>query len=143
MPRTLALSLICVALATPVTADIYRWTDPDGTVHFSDRPPSHRSHSSVELATPVIMPMSENIRQADRVEKSRAAVGRLLAPANRDRYAGAGEDPKHAAQCQNYRRQLDRLQSQLRAGYASERGNSLRQKRRQLSQLYSRECMLN
>ncbi len=50
---------------------------------------------------------------------------------------------KQAQQCEKYRKQLDRIQGQLRAGYSNDRGNGLRQKRRKLSQLYSRECVLD
>jgi hypothetical protein len=87
--------------------------------------------------------MGENIRQADRVRQSRAEVSRLLAPGSTDRYAQAREAKKQAAQCEKYRKQLDRIQGQLRAGYSNDRGNGLRQKRRKLSQLYSRECVLD
>lgn len=143
MPRIMALSLLCVALATPATAEIYRWTDANGAIHFSDTPPKQQRHASVTVQPPVTVPMSENIRQADKVRRSRAEVNRLLEPGSRDRYARARETEKLARQCEKYRKQLDRIQGQLRAGYGNDRGNRLRQKRRQVSQLYSRECMLN
>jgi len=143
MPRIMALSLLCVALATPATAEIYRWTDANGAIHFSDTPPKQQRHSNVTVQPPVTVPMSENIRQADKVRRSRAEVDRLLEPGSRDRYARARETEKLARQCEKYRKQLDRIQGQLRAGYGNDRGNRLRQKRRQVSQLYSRECMLN
>jgi len=143
MPRITALILLCVALATPATAKIYRWTDANGVIHFSDTPPKQQRHSSVTVQPPVTVPMSENIRQADKVRRSRAEVNRLLEPGSRDRYARARETEKLARQCEKYRKQLDVIQGQLRAVYGNERGNRLRQKRRQVSQLYSRECMLN
>ncbi len=80
MPRTLALSLLCVALATPATAEIYRWTDANGAIHFSDTPPKQKRHASVDVRPTVTVPMSENIRQADKVRQSRAEVDRLLEP---------------------------------------------------------------
>ena len=143
MPRTLALSLLCVALATPATAEIYRWTDANGAIHFSDTPPKQKRRASVDVRPTVTVPMSENIRQADKVRQSRAEVDRLLEPGSNDRYARARETEKLARLCEKYRKQLDRIQGQLRAGYGNDRGNQLRQKRRQVSQLYSRECMLN
>lgn len=143
MPRKLALSLLFVTAAAPATAEIYRWTDANGSIYFSDTPPRQVRHSSVSVKPPVTVPMGENIRQADRVRQSRAEVERLLAPGSKDRYAQAREAKKQAQQCEKYRKQLDRIQGQLRAGYSNDRGNGLRQKRRKLSQLYSRECMLD
>ena len=84
MPRRLALSLLFVAAAAPVTAEIYRWTDANGSIHFSDTPPRQLRHSSVSVKPPVTVPMGENIRQADRVRQSRAEVSRLLAPGSTD-----------------------------------------------------------
>ena len=97
MPRRLALSLLFVAAAAPVTAEIYRWTDANGSIHFSATPPRQLRHSSVSVKPPVTVPMGENIRQADRVRQSRAEVSRLLAPGSTDRYAQAREAKKQAA----------------------------------------------
>ena len=57
MPRRLALSLLFVAAAAPVTAEIYRWTDANGSIHFSDTPPRQLRHSSVSVKPPVTVPM--------------------------------------------------------------------------------------
>ena len=59
MPRRLALSLLFVAAAAPVTAEIYRWTDANGSIHFSDTPPRQLRHSSVSVKPPVTVPMGE------------------------------------------------------------------------------------
>lgn len=143
MPWKLAASLLMVVLALPAAAEIYRWTDARGSIHFSDTPPPRQEHDRVTLKPPVTVPMNENIRQADKVRQSRAQVSRLLAPGSDDRYAQSREHQEKLKSCQGYRKQLDRIQGQLRAGYSNERGNSLRQKRRKLSQRYSRECMLD
>ncbi|MBN7770718.1 DUF4124 domain-containing protein [Marinobacter daepoensis] len=143
MPWKLAASLLMVALALPATAEIYRWTDARGSIHFSDTPPPRQEHDQVTLPPPVTVPMSENIRQVDKVRQSRAQVSRLLAPDSGDRYAQSREHQEKLKLCQGYRKQLDRIQGQLRAGYSNDRGNSLRQKRRKLSQRYSRECVLD
>ncbi len=37
--RHLVLSVLCLALAAPASAQIYRWVDSKGKVHFSDSPP--------------------------------------------------------------------------------------------------------
>jgi hypothetical protein len=37
--RNLAL-LFAVLLALPAVADVYRWTDKDGVIHYTDKPPT-------------------------------------------------------------------------------------------------------
>lgn len=32
--------LLAVLLAVPVLADVYRWTDKDGVIHYTDKPPA-------------------------------------------------------------------------------------------------------
>ena len=39
LPRLTWLLLLCAAASLPVSADIYRWTDADGRIHFGDRAP--------------------------------------------------------------------------------------------------------
>lgn len=144
MPRTMALFLLFVLFSCSVQAEAYRWIDSNGSIHFSDTPPVVGAHSRIELRSPATVPMNENIRQADRVSRQRKELDQLLAPASNDRYAKSQrQQDAHDKQCEKQRKQLDRLQTRLRAGYDNDRGNSLRQKRRQLSQSYSRECVLN
>lgn len=143
MPRIKAVTLLCVLLTTPAAAEIYRWKDASGVIHFSDIPPRHQHHSRVQVPDPVTVPMSDAVRQAEKVRQSRRAVGKLLQPEHDQRYAQADKDAAaQAARCDKHRQQLARIQSQLRAGYSNDRGNRLRERRRNLSQVYSRECVL-
>ncbi|MBE0485908.1 DUF4124 domain-containing protein [Marinobacter sp.] len=144
MPRIMALPLLCVLFSSAVQAQVYRWIDANGSIHFSDIPPVLEAHSQVPVRPPATVPMNENIRQADRVSHHRKELDKLLAPNSKARYAKAerAQDARDK-QCQKYRQQLDQLQARLRAGYGNDRGNNLRQQRRELSQSYSRECVLN
>ncbi|MBD3655969.1 MAG: DUF4124 domain-containing protein [Marinobacter sp.] len=143
MPRIKAVTLLCVLLTTPAAAEIYRWKDASGVIHFSDIPPRHEHHSRVQVPDPVTIPMSDTVRQSENVRQSRRAVGKLLQPERKNRYAQADKTAAaQAARCEKHRQQLDRIQSQLRAGYSNDRGNRLRERRRNLSQRYSRECVL-
>ncbi len=143
MPRTVALFLLFL-LSCSAQAEAYRWIDANGSIHFSDTPPVMGGHSRIELRSPATVPMNENILQADRVSRQRKELDQLLAPNSKERYAQSRrEQETRNKQCEKKRKQLDRLQTRLRAGYGNDRGNNLRQKRRELSQSYSRECMLN
>ncbi|NVD34786.1 DUF4124 domain-containing protein [Marinobacter lutaoensis] len=143
MPRMLALLLSCLLLPGTAQSEVYRWIDSRGSVHFSDRPPG-RSHQTVTLSPTVTVPMADNLEASRRVTETRQDVSRLLSDGDRpgrpDRPAVADEpepDP-----CDGYRRKLEQVQAQLRAGYRNDRGNRLRARRRELSQAYSRECVL-
>ncbi|MFV8570112.1 DUF4124 domain-containing protein [Marinobacter sp. SBS5] len=142
--RRIAAVLLCLLVAVPAHAEIYRWIDARGSVHFSDTPPSIKEHSAITVREPVTVPLSVNIRQSEKVRQSRESVERMLKSKNRQRFAKATQEgQRKASQCEKYRVQLDRIQVQLRAGYNNDRGNSLRQKRRKVSQLYSNHCVLD
>lgn len=149
MPGTLAASFIAllfISVITPsVSAGVYTWTDADGVVHFSDQQPSARRHDTVTLSEPSVVPMSENIEQGRRVTTIKQEVSRSLErPDSGRRSTGRDKkaDARHQKRCKGYRKRLDRIQQQLRAGYSNDRGNRLRRQRREVSQALSRECLL-
>lgn len=141
LPRTLAAGFLALLFSSFVQADVYRWVSGDGTVQFSDVPPRDRPYSSVRLRPSATVPMGENLEQSDSISRTRADVRNMLAdrPGNYARQKQARETEKR---CEDYRQQLENIQSRLRAGYSNDRGNSLRQKRRVVNQAYSRECVL-
>lgn len=51
VPGLLAALLTVSLLAAPVGAQIYRWTDAEGQVHFSQTPPSGVEYQTLEPAT--------------------------------------------------------------------------------------------
>ncbi|WP_323751727.1 DUF4124 domain-containing protein [Marinobacter sp.] len=143
MPR-IAAALLCLLAAVSAQAEIYRWTDASGSIHFSDTPPNMTGHSAITVREPVTVPLSVNIRQSEKVRQSRKSIERMLQPKKEQRFAKAAQERQQkASQCETYRAQLDRIQVQLRAGYGNDQGNRLRQKRRKVSQLYSNHCVLD
>lgn len=50
----MAVVVLALLMVFPVSADIYRWTDADGKVHFSDTPPEdgQREPAQVEVVNP-------------------------------------------------------------------------------------------
>lgn len=142
MPRRILLAVsLAVLICFPVHAEVYRWVSGDGSVHFSDVPPRDRPYSSVRVRPAASVPMQENIRQSEGVSSARADVKRMLAD-GAENYASRKKAEEREERCQGYRDKLDNIQSRLRAGYSNDRGNGLRQKRRAVSQAYSRECLL-
>jgi uncharacterized protein DUF4124 len=136
--------LLCLPfLALPVTAEMYTWTDDQGITHFSDTAPARHQPEAVTLKAPSVIPMAGNIRQS---EKVRGIYRQMRQNRERDKSSrDSGPDKgrsKAQKQCDKLERRLDKIQSQLRAGYANDRGNSLRRQRRELSQQHSWQCVL-
>jgi hypothetical protein len=48
--RLLALALILLSLTSPLAAgEVYKWTDKDGTIHYSDKKPVNVSSESMKI----------------------------------------------------------------------------------------------
>lgn len=144
MPRTLAVACCCLFISFPAHSEIYRWIDARGSVHFSDEPPTRLPHQTLNVRAPSTVPMSENLGQSKRVTQTHQEVSDMLSSSDRPRKPGAAAHKKEqqARQCARYQEKLAGIQSRLRAGYKNDRGNSLRQQRRKISNAYSRECIL-
>lgn len=146
MPRILAFAILIVIFSPPAVAEIYRWTDASGAVHFTDTPPPNKKHQSVDVTEPVTVPMSENLGQHRRISGIRKQVRGMLSSDRKESSERAKSNAKAIAKqekaCASYRRKLAKVQSQLRAGYGINKGNSLRRKRRSLNRSLSWECIL-
>ncbi|MCP4699541.1 MAG: glutaredoxin family protein [Gammaproteobacteria bacterium] len=54
---------ICAGLFHPVAAvDIYKWTDADGEIHFSNRPPPAKKRADMEIFTYTAPPAVETMQ---------------------------------------------------------------------------------
>ncbi len=145
MPRMMAGVVLSFLLVPVASADVYTWIDSQGVAHFSDYPPGEIPHRQIHVKPPTTVPMSENLEQGERISDIRREVDDLLAsgrPEAPDTGARERAQAKLEKTCAGYRRKLERIQSKLRAGYSNDRGNTLRQQRRTLSQKLSRECIL-
>lgn len=147
MPRIVAALLCCLLSASPSFAGVYTWIDEQGVAHFSDHPPPQQPHRQVDIRPVATVPMSENLKQGQRVSEIRDDVQNVLSrsdrPVKTSAKARARERAEREKTCAGYRRQLETIQSQLRSGYSNDRGNSLRQRRRVVSQKLSKECILS
>lgn len=143
MPGWRTLVLCCAAIAQQASADMYTWTDDQGTTHFSDEAPEAHKPQPVVLGAPSIVPMSANIRAGEKVSKSARQIENMLARDRPTRSTPVStESVANQNRCNKLRLRLDAIQKKLRSGYSNDRGNRLRRQRRELSQRYSRECVL-
>ena len=146
MPGKMASLVVSVVFTAVAHAEVYTWIDSRGVAHFSDYPPGEMPHKRIRVRAPVTVPMSENLRQDERISGIREEVSGLLSSSRRpgkpDTSARERAGARLEKTCGKYRRKLEQIQSKLRAGYSNDRGNTLRRQRRTLSQKLSRECIL-
>ena len=117
MPRAtlsaLALSLLAVTVAAGAQAALYKWTDAQGRVVYSDQPPSGNVKSEqLRGAPPPANPnAAKELAQRDAEFKKRQDdAAKADAKATKDRAASA----EHAENCAQMRAELKQLtESQL------------------------------
>lgn len=71
-----ALALLLAALATPAAAEVYKWTDDDGEVHYSDEPPPGAAADQADTEAQVL----EMDEEEDGDEASTSGSGAAAAP---------------------------------------------------------------
>ncbi|MBA1331992.1 hypothetical protein QQ73_12985 [Candidatus Endoriftia persephone str. Guaymas] len=49
MLKILAVLALCLLIAGHATAEIFKWTDRNGKVHFSDKKPRHLEAKKIKL----------------------------------------------------------------------------------------------
>ena len=108
------ISAFC--LQQPLSAEIYRWVDAKGQVHFSDakNKPGHINESeSIEVEPNVIKVqpgLTPEPRSTLRKKKSRKS-----ATMNNSSHAAASDDKK----CARAKEKLEDVRSRMRAGYTA------------------------
>ncbi len=107
--RTLLLALAAAgALAAPVMADVYMWTDADGTVHYGDKPGSRDAKKlDIDSRSTDRSAVAERYqqRQTARVEANTASTERRASAAQQAADA-AREKADKTAKCEEARTRL-------------------------------------
>ena len=101
MARALFL-VVLLALGGNATAQVYRWTDEQGRVHYGSQPPPGQKADSVKQQP------SGSSSSPDMQQRQREAMDR----ANRDR-----QELEHQSQCQEFESKLRQAQSGGDPGY--------------------------
>ncbi len=147
------VSCISVLLSIfPVHSQVYKWTGPDGQVHYTQNPPSDASathtldiHSQPTPATGVdnvgdLQEASQELRKLRAAHRG-VAVEALDRPAMRSRTAKAKEPPYIGYED---RAKIDNLNSDIRRlsastiGTAANRAREIRAAKDELRQIYAR-----
>lgn len=139
MPR---LVLLCILLPGLASAQIYRWTDAQGRVHFGEKPAAG--------ATPV--EVRPQVIERDQATREREAGAARFFDARRQEQAAASEQAAEAAvraaqQCADWQQQRQQLQGGRVFFRTAENGErtyysdaEVATARRQLETLISERC---
>jgi len=119
-------------------ATIYQWVDKDGNRHFSDRKPDVEQFVEVELDERLI----STYRAVPAPRPAERSAPAEPDPAERSaRPSPSARRDERERYCEDLLEDLDAVQDQLRRGYREPRGQQLRDRRRELREVYRRECV--
>ncbi len=130
------LGLLLAAVAMPATAEVYRWRDAQGGVHYGDAPPEDRPAERLELSPDAAAPdAGKALREQERA-LSREADERARREAARreaEDAQAAREAQRRERDCTRARERLARAERALSEGLAElhtrKREQALRDKR--------------
>ena len=115
MQRIAWIMALLAALAAPalMAGKIYKWSDPDGHVHYGELPPSGRPAQSIESQTPPEPPRARHPATAPPEVSSRSDAEKppnAQEAGDRQSQPTAQDPERLAEQCRNARQNLKNLQ---------------------------------
>lgn len=120
--------IMLALLAMPAGAEIYKWTDAQGKVHYGDHPPSH---TSPEQFVPKVSEAAEaraldaRRRMADEAARKRIEDVKQREAEAREQATKAEEAQRKAENCGRARRNLELLQrANMRLSAVDAQGNT-------------------
>lgn len=101
-------------LAVVAQADVFRWVDANGRVHFSDKAPAHQKVETLTLPEADATVAAPDISEEERKQRQQ----RLVQALEEERLAKAQhkaelkqKEVEHQAHCERFRNRMQRLQS--------------------------------
>lgn len=70
--KRLALAVIVLALAPLASAQLYKWVDKDGKVHYSDQPPPAQASKQINVAPGPATPAPSALEKDKALDKNRS-----------------------------------------------------------------------
>lgn len=112
----------------PDAAEVYRWRDNNGVLHYSDRPPAEGDFESGSLPEAG----TTRVVSAPRFEPGRSSP--------RKRRKESAPDSNHRKICDKLRARTGKIRHKLREGYQAAAGERLKSEMRRLRKQIFREC---
>lgn len=103
------VSVITIAFAIPASAELYKWVDENGKVHFTDKP-AHPSAETIEVEQQKMIGQDDNVRGInDRVKRLRQSESEVQAIEDNARRQKKDQADQLSKQCVNNKHRLSRL----------------------------------
>ncbi|MDP2432414.1 MAG: DUF4124 domain-containing protein [Pseudomonadota bacterium] len=105
--------LLLALLATPAGAEIYKWTDAQGVIHYGDQPPSSTTPKPFHLQTSEAAEaraVDARRKAADQAARKRLEQEKTREAASKQLAANEEEARRKAENCQRARANLEMLQ---------------------------------
>jgi len=111
--------------ATPATAEMYRWVDTQGKVHYSDQPPVEKSKSSKTLSIPnqPTAPSAESTKSWQEKELDYKKRQAAAAESETKKKKEADDAKAKVENCDKARKSLKALEEGGRINTYDEKGN--------------------
>lgn len=123
--KFLVISALLATLAGSLQAqEMYKWTDENGVVHFSDKKPAGRDVEAQNVPSGPPLQGANPYAQEPADEASAGQQRREeIASANQQ---AREQNQKKQAQCANWQSEVDRLEPNRRVFYENEKGETVR-----------------
>ena len=119
MMRLVVGVVLCVVFGSAAHgAGVYKWTDENGKVHYSDKPPADTESESITVSTQRDEHTAQRMRNIQK-QTAETAMGRREAEAEEAKQES--EQAARAAHCEASKRKLEELQ-RPRAQILNEQG---------------------
>lgn len=130
-PRSIfaLLALVVAVAATEAPAkELYRWTDENGVVHYSDKkPPGNQAYQAQTVADePVAAPAAAPPAEAQPGEAQPSVAQQRREEIHRKKQEAREEQAERSARCAAWQAEVDRLEPSRRVYFTNEAGETER-----------------
>jgi len=129
----------CAWLNTAAATEVYSWTDENGTVNFSDRPPANSGSQIIDVedayrpGTTGAYPLTGDNTDAPSAPAEAGSTGETLSAAQqrreeiaKEREERREEQAEKEQMCGKHRKRLEQMEPARRVFYVNERGEEVR-----------------
>lgn len=134
---------LCLLMVGVAHADIYRWKDAQGHVHYGDQPPASGAQKIDEPPPPSPLSPDEANAQLEAIRAKREAANEDAAKAREEKAKEQANRKQRAEECAALQRQLDSMRAAQRIQSADGHwytGDERVQQERELEKTIAKHC---
>lgn len=134
-----AFAIVAIFLSSAISAEVYQWTDSNGRVQYSDVKPSdgtpYKSRHEFDLP---YLHRADPVKPQRYSQPTKPKTSRPQAVMIERQRIGRSRDDSYT--CKGYLEALEQIQDRMRRGYNVRQSNYYREKKRDISDRYYKEC---